>query len=72
MDRAELTERLAKAREAVPEGDASIQHQRELIARLKASGQDTSEARVVLDALLKRQLERHANLGHIMRQFPPD
>ena len=72
VDRDELVERLAKARQAVADGDRDIQHQRDLIARLKSNGQDTSKARVVLDALLKRQVERHANLGYIMRQFPPE
>ena len=71
MDRAELAERLAKARQAVAQGDEEIHNQRDLIARLTREGKDTSGARTVLDALIKRQAERHANLGSIMRQFPP-
>ena len=72
MERAERAEQLAKARAAVAEGDASLEHQRELIARLKREGRDITEAQVVLDALIKRQAQRHAMLGHIIRQFPPD
>ena len=71
METAELAERLEKARRAVAQGDANIQDQRELIARLKRDRKDTGAAELVLKALLKRQVERHANLAHIMRQFPP-
>jgi hypothetical protein len=71
MDTAELTERLEKARRAVAEGDTNIQDQRAHIARLKRDGRTTSAAQLVLDALLKRQNERHQNLAHVMRQFPP-
>jgi hypothetical protein len=73
MQGAEIAaERLEKARRAVAEGYTNIHHQRELIARLKGNGRDTSEAQVVLYALLKRQAERQAILAHVMRQFPPE
>ncbi len=71
MELAKLAERLERARRAVAEGDASIQHQRDLIARLKEAGGDTGEARLVLDALLKRQAERQQNLAMVIKQFPP-
>lgn len=72
MDIAVLAERLERARRAVAEGDADVMNQRKFIGRLKSDGKDTSQAQLVLDALLKRQTERQANLGHAIRQFPPE
>jgi hypothetical protein len=71
MELAKLADQVERARRAVAEGDASIQNQRDLIARLKMTGVDTGEARLVLDALVKRQAERQQNLAMIVRQFPP-
>ena len=70
MEIATLADRLERARRSVAEGDANIQHQRDLIARLKEAGEDTGEARLELDALLKRQAERQQNLAMVIRQFP--
>ena len=72
MEIAELSDRLDRARRAVAEGDTNIRHQHDLIAHLKRAGADTSQARVVLDALLKRQAQRHHNLAVILRQIPPE
>jgi hypothetical protein len=72
MESVELTERLGKAQRAVVEGEAQIQRQRSLIARLEDAGEDTSEARTLLRTLLKRQAERQQNLALAIRQFPPE
>ena len=72
MESVELTELLGKAQRAVVEGEAQIQRQRSLIARLEEAGDDTSEARTLLRTLLKRQAERQQNLALAIRQFPPE
>jgi hypothetical protein len=69
MDSADLlTERLDRARRAVAEGEAQIERQRALIARLEKAGQDISEVRALLDTLAKRQAVH--NLAAIMREYP--
>jgi hypothetical protein len=72
MESAELAERLEKAQRAVVEGEAQIQRQRSLIARLENAGEDTSEARALLKTLLGRQTERQKNLALAIRQSPPE
>ena len=66
MDRADLTEQLEKAAAAVSDGEALIEHQRPLIARLDKAAEDTSEARALLDTLVKRH-----SLAFAIRQYPP-
>ena len=70
MEITELADRLERARRSVAEGQANIQHQRDLIARLKEAGADTGEACLELEALLKRQAQRQENLAMVIRQFP--
>ena len=72
MESAELAERLEKTQRAVAEGEAHIQRQRNLIARLEEAGDDTSEARALLKTLVKRQAERQQNLALAIRQFPAE
>jgi hypothetical protein len=70
MDSAELlTERLDRARRAVAEGEAQIERQRVLIARLEKTEQDISEVRRLLDILAKRQAERIHNLAAVMCEY---
>jgi hypothetical protein len=69
MESAELAERLERAQRAVVEGEAHIQRQRSLIARLENAGEDTCAARALLKTLLKRQTERQKNLALAVRQF---
>ena len=70
MDGTEQTKQFEKASRAIAEGEAQIERQRDLIARLKQAGEDTSEANALLDTLVKRQAERLQSLGSIMRWFP--
>jgi hypothetical protein len=66
-----MTERLDRARRAVAEGEAQIERQRALLARLEKTEQDISEVCALLDTLAKRQAERIHNLAAIMREYPP-
>ena len=72
MESAELAERLEKTRRAVVEGEAHVQRQRSLIARLEEAGEDASEEHALLKTLLKRQAERQKNLALAIRQFAPE
>ncbi len=70
MESAELADRLERARRSVAEGETHVQRQRDLVVGLEESGDDTTEARALLEIILKRQAERLKNLAHTMRQYP--
>jgi len=70
MESTEKADRLERARRSVADGDANIQHQRDLIARRTETGADTGEARLELEALLEREAQCQENLAMVIRQFP--
>ena len=71
MKRAELADRLERAQRSVVEGETDVERQRDVVADLENAGDDTTEARALLDIMLKRQAERLRNLAEVMRQYPP-
>jgi hypothetical protein len=71
MQSAEKADRLERAQRSVAEGESQIHHQRDVVFRLEEAGDDTTDARGLLEILIKRQVERLANLAASMREFPP-
>lgn len=69
VDRSALQERLAEAEERIASVERQIAHQRLLIAKLEADGQDAAHARYLLAGLELLQSARRDSREWLLQQL---
>lgn len=68
-NRAMSQEHLAKAEKAIREGEALIEKQRDVLAKLQADGQDISEAKRLLENMLVSQAAHEEHRKMILKEL---